>query len=104
MAVFGATISYILMMASHIRLRLSEPNLPRPYSTPGGILTSGIALVLACIALVAVFLSDKKMAIAGVEMSVAALSAIAYAIFVAYFALYSRHHLVAAAPGEEDPV
>ena len=102
MAVFGATISYILMMASHIKLRVSEPDLPRPYSTPGGILTSGIALVLACIALVAVFLSDKKMAVAGTEISVAALSAIAYAVFVAYFALYSRHHLVAHAPGEED--
>jgi ethanolamine permease len=57
--------------------------------------------VLACIALVAVFLSDKKMAVAGTEISVAALSAIAYAIFVAYFALYSRHHLVAHAPGED---
>lgn len=102
MAVFGATISYILMMASHIKLRMSEPDLPRPYRTPGGVLTSGIALVLACIALVAVFLSDKKMAVAGTEISVAALSAIAYAVFVAYFALYSRHHLVAHAPGEED--
>lgn len=104
MAVFGATISYILMMASHIKLRLAEPNLPRPYTTPGGILTSGIAMVLACIALVAVFLSDKKMAVLGTEISVAALSAIAYFILLAYFALYSRHHLVAGAPGEEDPV
>jgi len=102
MAVFGATISYILMMASHIKLRVSEPDLPRPYTTPGGILTSGIALVLACIALVAVFLSDKTMAVAGTQISVAALSAIAYAVYVAYFALYSRHHLVAHAPGEED--
>lgn len=101
MAVFGATISYILMMASHIKLRMAEPDLPRPYATPGGVLTSGIALVLACIALVAVFLSDKTMAIAGVNVSVAALSAIAYVVMLAYFALYSRHHLVAAAPGEE---
>jgi ethanolamine permease len=104
MAVFGATISYILMMASHIKLRMSEPDLPRPYKTPGGVLTSGIALVLSCIALVAVFLSDKKMALAGTEISVAALSAIAYVLFVAYFAIYSRHHLVASAPGEEDAV
>jgi ethanolamine permease len=104
MAVFGATISYILMMASHIKLRMAEPGLLRPYSTPGGVLTSGIALVLASIALVAVFLSDKKMAVFGTEVSVAALSAIAYAVLVAYFALYSRHHLVAAAPGEEGAV
>jgi amino acid transporter len=31
MAVFGATISYVLMMLSHIKLRLSRPELPRPY-------------------------------------------------------------------------
>lgn len=101
MAVFGATISYILMMASHIKLRMSEPHLERAYSTPGGVLTSGVAMILACIALVAVFLTDKTMDLFGLHISVAAFSAIAYAIFVAYFALYSRHHLVAAAPGEE---
>lgn len=104
MAVFGATISYILMMASHIKLRLSEPNLPRAYRTPGGIFTSGTALVLACIALMAVFVGDQKMDVLGTPMSVAFLSAIAYVVFLAYFALYSRHHLVAGAPGEEDPV
>jgi ethanolamine permease len=40
MAVFGATLSYGLMMASHILLRLKEPDLERPYRTPGGILTT----------------------------------------------------------------
>lgn len=103
MAVFGATISYILMMASHIKLRMSEPDLPRVYRTPGGVLTSGIALVLACIALIATFLSDKTMNVGGFDVSVAALSAIAYFVLIAYFAIYSRHHLVAAAPGEEAP-
>lgn len=93
-AVFGATISYILMMASHIALRIKEPNLPRPYRTPGGVVTSGIALVLSCIALVAGFLVDPRVLIG---------AAIVYAILVAYFAFYSRHHLVAAAPGEEGP-
>lgn len=93
-AVFGATVSYILMMASHIKLRISEPDLPRPYRTPGGIVTSGIAFVLACIAFVAGFLVDTRVVI---------YAAIVYAILVAYFALYSRHHLVAAAPGEDAP-
>lgn len=104
MAVFGATISYILMMASHIKLRISEPDLPRAYRTPGGIFTSGTALILACIALMAVFVGDQKMDVFGTPMSVAFLAAIAYVVFLAYFALYSRHHLVAGAPGEEDPV
>ncbi len=93
-AVFGATVSYILMMASHIKLRLAEPDLPRPYRTPGGIFTSGLAFVLACIALVAGFLVDPRVVI---------YAAIVYAVLVAYFAIYSRHHLVAAAPGEDAP-
>lgn len=91
-AVFGATISYVLMMASHIKLRLSRPDLPRPYKTPLGIVTSGIALVLASIALIAGFLVDTRVLIGG---------AIIYAILIAYFALYSRHHLVAGTPEEE---
>ncbi len=54
-AVFGATISYVLMMAAHITLRIRRPKMDRPYRTPGGIFTSGVALVLACIAVVAGF-------------------------------------------------
>lgn len=92
-AVFGATVSYVMMMASHIALRVREPNLERAYRTPGGIVTSGIALVLACAAVVAGFLVDPRVLVG---------AAIVYAIFVAYFALYSRHHLVAHAPGEEE--
>ena len=46
-AVFGAAVSYVLMMLSHIVLRSREPNLERPYRTPGGVATSGVALVLA---------------------------------------------------------
>ncbi|MFC7741708.1 hypothetical protein ACFQXA_13175 [Nocardiopsis composta] len=33
-AVFGATVSYALMMVSHIVLRRREPGLERPYRTP----------------------------------------------------------------------
>ncbi|MDP8948871.1 MAG: ethanolamine permease [Actinomycetota bacterium] len=91
-AVFGATISYVLMMLSHIILRYKEPDLERPYKTPGGVLTSGTALVLGIAALVAGFLVDIRVLIG---------AAIVYALFIAYFGLYSRHHLVAQAPEEE---
>ncbi len=91
-AVFGATVSYVLMMASHIALRIKEPNLERPYRTPGGVLTSGIALVLGCVAVIAGFLVDPRVVIG---------AAVVYAILIAYFAFYSRHHLVAQAPEEE---
>jgi ethanolamine permease len=91
-AVFGATVSYVLMMASHIRLRIKEPALARPYRTPGGVFTSGVALILACVAVIAGFLVDPRVVIG---------AAVIYAILIAYFAFYSRHHLVAQAPEEE---
>ncbi|MDN5750643.1 MAG: ethanolamine permease, partial [Pseudonocardia sp.] len=91
-AVFGAALSYVLMMVSHIVLRRREPDMPRPYRTPGGVATTGFALGVAVLSVIATFLVD----------SVAALCALgAFALFMAYFALYSRHHLVARAPDEE---
>ena len=36
MAVFGAVISYVMVMASYIKLRLDRPELPRPYRSPLG--------------------------------------------------------------------
>ncbi|WLQ13706.1 ethanolamine permease [Hahella aquimaris] len=92
MAVFGATISYAMMMLSHIILRVKEPNMHRPYRTPGGILTTGIALVLSIAAFISTFLVSREAAM---------WSAVFYAVMVAYFAFYSRHHLVAKAPEEE---
>ncbi|MER7170731.1 ethanolamine permease [Streptomyces mesophilus] len=91
-AVFGATISYALMSLSHIVLRRREPGLNRPYRTPGGIWTSGVALVLALSALVATFL---------VDVTAAVIALIVYVVALAYFGIYSRHHLVAKAPEEE---
>ena len=91
-AVFGATVSYALMMLSHIILRRREPDLERPYRTPGGTVTSGIALVLALAAVVATFIVDRNAALIMLGI---------YALFIVYFLLYSRHHLVAQAPEEE---
>ncbi|HVK23972.1 MAG TPA: ethanolamine permease [Actinokineospora sp.] len=91
-AVFGATVSYVLLNLSHIVLRRREPNLERPYRTPGGALTTGVALVLAVAAVIATFLVDVVA------------SAITGGIFLAalaYFWFYSRHRLVANAPEEE---
>ncbi len=92
MAVFGAALSYVLMMISHIVLRVREPNMPRPYRTPGGILTTAFALVIACTAVIATFLVDR---------TAATWTLLAFAGFMAYFGLYSRHRLVANSPDEE---
>ncbi len=91
-AVFGATVSYVLMMLSHIVLRSREPDLERPYRTPGGTATSGVALVLAVLAVVATFLVDEQAAL--ITLGV-------YAAAALYFFVYSRHHLVSSAPEEE---
>ncbi|MEV6427137.1 ethanolamine permease [Nocardia sp. NPDC051463] len=92
MAVFGAAVSYVLMMVSHIVLRVREPNMPRPYRTPGGIVTTAFALVIACAAVIATFLVDPV---------AASWTLAAFVAFLLYFALYSRHRLVANSPDEE---
>ena len=92
MAVFGAALSYVLMMISHIVLRRREPDMPRPYRTPGGAATTSFALVIATLAVVATFLVDTTAALVCVGVFVA---------FLIYFLTYSRHHLVASSPDEE---
>lgn len=91
-AVFGATVSYVLMTLSHIVLRRREPDLERPYRTPGGVVTTGVAFVLALAAVVATFFVDEQ---------AAGITAIVFLVAVAYFWFYSRHRLVADAPEEE---
>jgi ethanolamine permease len=91
-AVFGATVSYVLLNLSHIVLRVREPGLDRPYRTPGGIATTTVALVLAVAAVIATFL---------VDMVAAGITAAIFLGFLAYFWFYSRHRLVARAPEEE---
>ena len=92
MAVFGATLSYALMMAAHILLRLREPDLERPYRTPGGVVTTGAAFILSLVAFTSTFVVSREAAL---------WSAVFYGLLVAYFVAYSRHHLVAQAPEEE---
>jgi ethanolamine permease len=91
-AVFGATVSYVLMTLSHIVLRRKEPDLERPYRTPGGVATTGVAFVLAIAAVVATFFVDEEAA--GITAGV-------FLLAIAYFWFYSRHRLVADAPEEE---
>lgn len=92
MSVFGATLSYVLIMISHIVLRRTTPDLLRPYQTPGGTVTTGFALVVAALALIATFLVHCAEALYCLGV---------FCSFLAYFAFYSRHRLVAHAPDEE---
>ncbi|MCU1531296.1 MAG: ethanolamine transporter [Arthrobacter sp.] len=91
-AVFGATVSYVLLNLSHIVLRRKEPDLPRGYRTPGGIVTTSIALVLAAVAVVATFV---------VDVFAATITAAIFGTALLYYWFYSRHRIVAGAPEEE---
>jgi len=91
-AVFGATVSYVLLNLSHIVLRRKEPDLPRGYRTPGGVVTTSIALVLAAVAVVATFV---------VDVLAASITAAVFGAALLYYWLYSRHRIVAGAPEEE---
>lgn len=91
-AVFGAAVSYVLLNLSHIVLRVREPDLERSYRTPGGIVTTGIALVLAVVAVIATFF---------VDVQAAGITAAIFVVFLAYFWLVGRHRVVGNAPEEE---
>jgi ethanolamine permease len=92
MAVVGATISYALMAFSHILLRVKNPDMPRPYKTPGGVLTSGIAFVLSIVALTGVYAFDPR---------AFNYTLVLYAIGALYYFFYSKNHLVAKTAEEE---
>lgn len=80
------------MSLSHLVLRRREPELHRPYRTPGGTLTSSVAFVLACTAVVATFLVDP---------AAACIACVLCLVAVVHFTFCSRHRLVAAAPEEQ---
>jgi ethanolamine permease len=92
MAVFGGVISYMLMMLSYIKIK--QLDIKRPYLSPGGRFFAGTATVLALLALFACFsLEEYRPGVWGV--------AVWYVLGIIYFALISRHRLVAEAPEEE---
>ncbi len=90
MAVFGAVISYILQMLSYVLLRVRFPRLPRPYRSPLGVPGAIVAMVIAAVTLVALFVVDES------YRDVVLGAAVWYAAGLLYFALYARHRLVLA--------
>ena len=88
MAVFGAVISYVLQMLSFIVLRFRFPKLPRPYRSPLGVPGAVVALVIATITLVTLFIVDPvyRLVVIG--------AAIWYALGLVYFAVHARKQLV----------
>ncbi len=95
MAVFGATITYTLIFLTYLKLKVARPDLHRPYLSPLGAPGAVVGTVLSVIALLACFsIPDYRPGVWG--------TAIVLGLSLLYFLLYSRHHLVAQAPEEED--
>jgi ethanolamine permease len=90
MAVFGAVIAYALQMLSYILLRLRLPNIERPYRSPLGIPGALLALLIAVVTLVTLFVTDP------VYRRVVIGAAIWYGLGLLWFAFYARHRLVLA--------
>jgi len=86
----GAVIAYALQMLSFILLRLRRPNMVRPYRSPFGVPGAVIALVIAVVTLVALFVVDE-------DYRLGALGALIwYVAGLIYFAVYARKRLVLA--------
>lgn len=84
-AVFGSVISYVMMLAAHIRLRQKEPAIERPYHTPGGAKMSGVALALTIVVLISCFL--------GSDVRWVGVTVILLGIGALYFLFFARHKI-----------
>jgi len=91
-AVFGAVVSHMMIMVSYVLLK--KKPFPRPYKSMGGTRFAWISIVLTAVCFVSLFANpDYRPAVWG--------TCFFYLLGLAYFGLYSRHHLVAEAPEEE---
>jgi ethanolamine permease len=100
MSVFGALVTYVLMMVAFIQLRVREPNTPRPYRSPVGIPGAVIVIGISVLAMFSSIYYDAIPGLSGAQFGVLA-TAGAILLGLIYFALYSRRRLVAEAPEEE---
>lgn len=88
MAVFGALLSYILVLCSYIRLRRTRLDLKRPYVSPFGIAGAAVGIVMAVACLGATF------AIPAFRPGVAG-TVVFLVVMVAYYAMFRRSEVKA---------
>lgn len=83
-----------LKRMSYIVLRISRPDLPRPYRSPLGIPGAAAGMALSLVVLAACFqVEDYRRGMYGVVLLLA--------LALLYFVFYSRKRLVLQAPEEE---
>jgi ethanolamine permease len=93
MAVFGATISYALVMLTYIVWRRRRTDMARPYKSPLGVPGAWVGFAISLVALAATLaIEDNRPGVVGTAIFVGAM--------FAYYWFYSRHRLVANSPEE----
>lgn len=86
MAVFGALLSYILVLWSYLRLKRGRPDLMRPYVSPLGSAGAAVGIVLAMVCLAATFAAPSfRPGVAG--------AAVFIGIMLVYYALFRRRYV-----------
>jgi len=98
MAVFGALLSYILVLLSFLRLRVDRPQLRRPYLSPLGMTGAVVGIVLALTCLAATFaVPSFRPGVFGTVIFIA--------VMLAYYWLYRRRHMekYATTPSATEP-
>ena len=85
LACFGAVSLYILSMAALIRLRSVEKDLPRPFMAVGYPYLACLALILAAVCLVSLFVYNPKIGLLFLGL---------VGLGLTYYALRGRHQIV----------
>ncbi|KAG7375941.1 hypothetical protein PHYPSEUDO_014829 [Phytophthora pseudosyringae] len=60
LALIGAVISYCFQLTSFIRLRMKEPNRPRPYRSPFGVTGALVSMALCVVGMVSIIYSGTS--------------------------------------------
>ena len=96
-----ALVWYVLAMICLFALRVKEPNLPRPYKVPLYPVLPAAVIVMSLIAAGAygIYNPGETLGVSSTT-TVLLITAIMYAVGLAYFFLYARTRLAAAAPEE----
>ncbi|EZG50349.1 amino acid permease, partial [Gregarina niphandrodes] len=81
-AVCAAAISYTLVLTSFIVLRITQPQLRRPYRVKCGLAWASLSLILSLVILAAAFISNWVVSVAVLGL---------FALAALYYAFYARH-------------
>lgn len=84
LVIFLLNVSYLFVLAAFVRLRMRQPELPRPFRAVGGNVTAAITAVLSLVVLWACFVQQP----AGMAYAL-----VVYAVLILQFMLFQRSRM-----------